>query len=341
MGRAGASGVATPGPSPHRVGAPGPRRCRPWPPRTWSRPLIPGSRRPLSPAGRASGRWPRRGNGTIAGLREPAAPFAALSEARGPHADRSHARCPALTLRSDRRFARWLGGARAGRRGGVVAAPVRTPNVEAELVPAAAAAPFPARRSTVALRLKMRDGWHTYWRNPGDSGLPTTLDWKLPAGVKAGPIEWPAPHALPAGPLVNYGYEGEVLLPVVADGRAGRQAGHAARHRRARRLAGLQGNLHSRRRRPRRWRCRWRRAPRPHPRVGRADRATLRVAAAGRSPAGRPRAQGDGAARAARARRRLPAPPIRGSAALLPVRRRAHRGRRRRRRSRARATRTC
>ena len=57
----------------------------------------------------------------------------------------------------------------------------------------------------------MQKGWHTYWQNPGDSGLPTTLEWKLPAGVSAGPIEWPAPHALPAGPLVNYGYDGEVL----------------------------------------------------------------------------------------------------------------------------------
>ena len=49
----------------------------------------------------------------------------------------------------------------------------------------------------------MQKGWHTYWQNPGDSGLPTTLEWKLPAGVEAGPIEWPAPRVLPVGPLVN------------------------------------------------------------------------------------------------------------------------------------------
>ncbi|MDQ6924541.1 MAG: thioredoxin family protein, partial [Pseudomonadota bacterium] len=58
----------------------------------------------------------------------------------------------------------------------------------------------------------MERGWHTYWQNAGDSGLPTTLTWKLPEGLKAGPIRWPAPRALPVGPLVNYGYEGEVLL---------------------------------------------------------------------------------------------------------------------------------
>jgi thiol:disulfide interchange protein DsbD len=90
------------------------------------------------------------------------------------------------------------------------AQPVRTPNVEAELVPERAAL-VPGQRNTVALRLKIRDGWHTYWRNPGDSGLPTTLEWKLPAGFTADAIQWPAPKALPAGPLVNYGYEGEVL----------------------------------------------------------------------------------------------------------------------------------
>jgi thiol:disulfide interchange protein/DsbC/DsbD-like thiol-disulfide interchange protein len=91
------------------------------------------------------------------------------------------------------------------------AAPVRTEHVEAELVPEHTAL-VPGRATTVALRLRMADGWHTYWQNPGDSGLPTTLTWKLPNGVGVGGIEWPAPRALPAGPLVNYGYEGEVLL---------------------------------------------------------------------------------------------------------------------------------
>ncbi len=108
--------------------------------------------------------------------------------------------------------------------GGTAAAPVKTPHVEAELV-AERTAFEPGKTTTVALRLKMADGWHTYWQNPGDSGLPTTLAWTLPAGVTAGPILWPAPHALPAGPLVNFGYEGEVLLltdvKVPADARPG------------------------------------------------------------------------------------------------------------------------
>jgi thiol:disulfide interchange protein DsbD len=90
------------------------------------------------------------------------------------------------------------------------AAPVRTDHVEAELV-AERTSLVPGAPSTVALRLKIENGWHTYWKNPGDSGLATTLAWKAPAGYRVGDIEWPAPRALPVGPLVNHGYEGDVL----------------------------------------------------------------------------------------------------------------------------------
>lgn len=112
------------------------------------------------------------------------------------------------------------------------AAPVRTAHVEAELV-AEQSALVPGRANAVALRLSMERGWHTYWRNAGDSGLPTTIAWKLPDGVKAGPIQWPAPRAMPVGPLVNYGYEGEVLLltdlSTVPDFPSGRTVTIAAR----------------------------------------------------------------------------------------------------------------
>ncbi|HET9735496.1 MAG TPA: protein-disulfide reductase DsbD domain-containing protein, partial [Burkholderiales bacterium] len=91
------------------------------------------------------------------------------------------------------------------------AAPVRTEQVEAELV-AERAAPEPGKPFTVALRLQAIKGWHTYWRNPGDSGQPTSIQWQLPPGYRAGAIQWPVPEKLPIGPLANYGYEGEVLL---------------------------------------------------------------------------------------------------------------------------------
>jgi len=96
------------------------------------------------------------------------------------------------------------------------AAPFATQNVEAELQSARAAIQ-PGETFRIALRLKVRPEWHTYWRNPGDSGAPTTLDWTLPAGFKAGPIGWPVPKVLPVGPLVNYGYEGETLYPIEID----------------------------------------------------------------------------------------------------------------------------
>ena len=66
----------------------------------------------------------------------------------------------------------------------------------------------------VGLRMEIEPGWHTYWRNPGDSGEPTDIEWTLPEGVTAGDIIWPAPTAYPFGPLMNYGYGDEVVLPI-------------------------------------------------------------------------------------------------------------------------------
>jgi thiol:disulfide interchange protein/DsbC/DsbD-like thiol-disulfide interchange protein len=95
--------------------------------------------------------------------------------------------------------------------GDAEAQPVRGDNIESELV-APVTAVVPGQPLTVALRLKHDAHWHTYWQVPGDSGLPTTIQWKLPEGWSAGPIQWPVPMRLPVGPLMNFGYEGEVLL---------------------------------------------------------------------------------------------------------------------------------
>lgn len=96
---------------------------------------------------------------------------------------------------------------------GVSAQPVKTEHVTAELVTEAAAVQ-PGQALQIGLRLQHIPHWHTYWRNPGDSGLPTTLSWSAPEGSVFGEIHWPAPRRLPIGPLVNYGYEGELLLPL-------------------------------------------------------------------------------------------------------------------------------
>src|ERR1700690_3568192 len=82
---------------------------------------------------------------------------------------------------------------------------VATENVKARLVSEVNAI-GPGQVFWVALELEIRDGWHTYWRNPGDSGQATSLRWTLPAGVTAGDMVWPAPHRFDLPPLVNYGY---------------------------------------------------------------------------------------------------------------------------------------
>ena len=87
---------------------------------------------------------------------------------------------------------------------------VQTENVRAELV-AEAASVSPGDTFWVALQLDIRDGWHTYWRNPGDSGEPTRLSWMVPDGVTASDIHWPYPERMPYGPLVNFGYKDRVL----------------------------------------------------------------------------------------------------------------------------------
>jgi thiol:disulfide interchange protein/DsbC/DsbD-like thiol-disulfide interchange protein len=88
---------------------------------------------------------------------------------------------------------------------------VKTEHVEAQLVTEKTAA-RPGSSLVVGLRLRMEPQWHTYWKNPGDSGLPTRIRWTLPSGWKAGGIQWPYPQKLPVGPLMNYGYEDEVIL---------------------------------------------------------------------------------------------------------------------------------
>jgi len=99
---------------------------------------------------------------------------------------------------------------------------VRTEQVRATLLAYAphgvpvGLAPDAARAQPVwvGLQIEHAPHWHTYWKNPGDSGLPTELEWTLPPGVMAGDIAWPLPKKIPIGPLVNYGYDGTVLLAV-------------------------------------------------------------------------------------------------------------------------------
>jgi thiol:disulfide interchange protein DsbD len=91
---------------------------------------------------------------------------------------------------------------------------VTTPQVRAELMAHAPDGADTGKTVWVGLQLTHQPDWHTYWKNPGDSGLPISVQWTLPAGVTAGDIAWPLPKKIPIGNLANYGFDGTVLLPV-------------------------------------------------------------------------------------------------------------------------------
>jgi thiol:disulfide interchange protein DsbD len=86
-----------------------------------------------------------------------------------------------------------------------------TPHVKAQLV-AGADAVQPGEEILLGVRQQIIPHWHTYWKNPGDSGLSTNISWALPAGTTAGEIQWPLPDRFSVGPVTNYGYEDEVTL---------------------------------------------------------------------------------------------------------------------------------
>ena len=86
------------------------------------------------------------------------------------------------------------------------------PHVRVELI-ADRAAPGPGMR--LGLKFDLDPQWHIYWQNPGDSGGPPQAEWTFPPGMMAAGIEWPAPERIDIGGLVNYGYHGTVVLPVM------------------------------------------------------------------------------------------------------------------------------
>lgn len=104
------------------------------------------------------------------------------------------------------------------------AAAVSADHLSIELVSEATAL-VPGSNAWLGLHLRHDPHWHTYWINPGDSGLPTRLSWQLPDGYAVDAIDWPAPSRFEVGGLYNFGYDGELLLPlalhVPADARPG------------------------------------------------------------------------------------------------------------------------
>jgi thiol:disulfide interchange protein DsbD len=82
----------------------------------------------------------------------------------------------------------------------------------------------------VGLYFKLEPGWHIYWKNAGDSGEPPRLRWTLPDGVKASAFQFPAPHRLPLGPLMDFGYEDEALFPLTVSADKSAKPGSAVLH---------------------------------------------------------------------------------------------------------------
>lgn len=90
---------------------------------------------------------------------------------------------------------------------------VKTDNVRAELISEVSTVK-PGEPFWVALRQTIRPKWHTYWKNPGDSGLATEIKWTLPAGARADAIVWPTPTLIDVSGVINYGFSNDVLLLV-------------------------------------------------------------------------------------------------------------------------------
>lgn len=88
-----------------------------------------------------------------------------------------------------------------------------------------AAAVTPGQSFRIGLRQKLAPHWHTYWKNPGDAGAPPEIKLELPDGASAGEIAWPGPDRIAVGPLVNFGYENEIVFPITVQVPANAQAG--------------------------------------------------------------------------------------------------------------------
>jgi thiol:disulfide interchange protein len=97
--------------------------------------------------------------------------------------------------------------------GVAVAGPVRALHLTVELLPLQGSIQ-PGGNTLIGLHFTLDKGWHVYWVNAGDSGEPPSIKWTLPAGITAGAMQFPAPRRLPLGPLMDFGYEDEVLFPI-------------------------------------------------------------------------------------------------------------------------------
>ena len=106
------------------------------------------------------------------------------------------------------------------------------PHVHVQLVvPASTLARGQA--ANAGLYFQIDSGWHVYWKNAGDAGEPPHMKWTLPQGITAGPLQFPAPKRLPLPPLMDFGYEDEVLFPFQLNVAQAASSGSAVLHAKA------------------------------------------------------------------------------------------------------------
>src|SRR5262252_5058221 len=77
-----------------------------------------------------------------------------------------------------------------------------------------AGSPAPGKAVRAGVEIRLKSGWHTYWRYPGDAGVPPRFDFTGSQNVKAVDVLWPAPQPIPEHDLVTIGYTGDVILPL-------------------------------------------------------------------------------------------------------------------------------
>jgi thiol:disulfide interchange protein DsbD len=107
---------------------------------------------------------------------------------------------------------------------------VEAPHVRVELLVPGDRLYSGDKLNDAGLYFKLEPGWHIYWKNPGDAGDPPHIQWTLPSGITAGPMQFPAPKRLPLGPLMDFGYENEVLFPLKLHVANGVKAGPVTLH---------------------------------------------------------------------------------------------------------------
>jgi thiol:disulfide interchange protein DsbD len=107
---------------------------------------------------------------------------------------------------------------------------VDAPHVHVELLVPGANLYSSDQLNDAGLYFKLEPGWHVYWKNAGDAGEPPHMRWTLPTGITAGALQFPAPKRLPLGPLMDFGYEDEVLFPFKIQVAQGAKAGPATLH---------------------------------------------------------------------------------------------------------------